>query len=60
MTDADRKRAERQRRKQAGEARVEVWLSSSSQARLSALCKETGMSQADVITAALFALQPKV
>lgn len=59
MTDTLRKRAERQRRREAGEVRVEVWLSPGGHADLKWLCAQVGEAQAYVIESALWALRHK-
>lgn len=47
MTALERKRQERQRRKEAGEVRVECWLSEYQVAMLDDFCAQQGMSRSD-------------
>lgn len=56
MTDTLRKRAERQRRREAGEVRVEVWLSQEALAVLDANCIMSGSSRSQVMN---WILEPK-
>ena len=54
--DALHKRAERQRRREAGEVRVEVWLSAEAIAVLDANCIMSGSSRSQVMN---WILEPK-
>lgn len=49
MTDTIRKRAERQRRREAGYKRVECWLSAGVIDRLDSHCAETGQDRSEAI-----------
>lgn len=50
MTPTVRKRAERQRRKDAGEVRVEVWLSGRDAEDIRQMAKDANVSTSVVIT----------
>lgn len=54
-TNAEHKRAERERRKAAGEVRCEVWLDDVAQKDLALLMKEQGMTKEDVLRTGLLA-----
>lgn len=56
MTGTLRKRAERQRRREAGEVRVEVWLSQEALAVLDANCIMSGSNRSQVMN---WILEPK-
>ena len=60
MTALERKRQERQRRKEAGYQRVEIWLSPAGQENLEWLRSSSGESVAQVIESALQATQQAV
>lgn len=45
MTPTERKRAERQRRKEAGEVRVECWLTPGRARQLDAYCARLGIDR---------------
>lgn len=51
LGDTLRKRAERQRRREAGEVRVEVWLSADLIAMLGSYGERTGLSRNDALKA---------
>lgn len=48
-SDTLRKRAERQRRREAGESRCELWLTPQHQSDLSAIMDAMGLNQAEAI-----------
>lgn len=50
MTSADRKRTERQRRKDAGDVRVEAWLSVRDAEDIRQMAKDASVSTSVVIT----------
>lgn len=56
MTATERKRAERASRKQAGEVEFGCWLSASDHEALSAMAREAGMTQAQVVSALIQAV----
>ena len=49
MTAANRKQAERQRRKDAGEVRIEAWLSQNDAAVLKDMARAADISVGDVV-----------
>lgn len=50
MTSADRKRTERQRRKDAGDVRIEAWLSGRDAEDIRQMAKDANVSTSIVIT----------
>lgn len=52
-SDTIRKRAERLRRKEAGEVRVEVWIDAEKLTRLDRYCNIVGVTRSEIIAYAL-------
>lgn len=55
--NAQHKRAERERRKAAGDRRVELWLDDAAQKDLAAIMKEQGMTKEDALCTGLMAFR---